>query len=220
LKKSDYVVTAAFISTFLWFSINALYPWIGWLYINVLISGGALAWAALRWDAPGYIREGAMIGFGSAFIYLAVNGLLVRVALILDYLRKDVLIFYTPLSVILTWGLMITLAIYLYRRMREFIGNFYLPALVIGILAFAVTLGLNELGNIGRLWNWNMLRVPRPILNSTPFYVLIANFLVPFAAPYILGGNPIIEIFRCGVTISVLQLLCFVIFRMLFFSPL
>jgi len=220
LKKSDYVVTAAFISTFLWFSINALYPWIGWLYINVLISGGALAWAALRWNAPGYIREGAMIGFGSAFIYLAVNGLLVRVALILDYLRKDVLIFYTPLSVILTWGLMITLAIYLYRRMREFIGNFYLPALVIGILAFAVTLGLNELGNIGRLWNWNMLRVPRPILNSTPLYVLIANFLVPFAAPYILGGNPIIEIFRCGVTISVLQLLCFVIFRTLFFSPL
>lgn len=220
MNRNDYAVTIAFISTFVWFSVNALRVWVGWLYINFIISGGVLAWAAIRWDTPGYLKTGAMIGLGSAFIYSAVDRLFVKMALILEYLRRDIPIFSTPLSVVLTWALMIMLAVYLYQRMREFIGNFYLPALVIGSLAFAVTVGLSELGSMGRIWTWNMLRVPRPILGSTPLYVPIANFLVPFVSPYILSGNPVIGVLRCAIAISALQLLSFMTFRALFFTVL
>ena len=45
LRRADWAVMAAFISTFLWFSVNALVVWIGWLYLNLAISAAVLSWS-------------------------------------------------------------------------------------------------------------------------------------------------------------------------------
>jgi len=211
LRRADWAVMAAFISTFLWFSVNALVVWIGWLYLNLAISAAVLTLAALRWDGPGYLKHGVIAAIGGALIYSIVDRLFVRMVMVLSYLRRDVPVFSTPLSVVLTWALMIEIGIYLYLRMREFTGRFYIPALIIGALAFASTIGLSELGSAGRIWVWNISRAPRPFIAHTPLYTALANFFVPFTAPYVVQHR-IIGAIRCGVAISAIQLACYIFF--------
>lgn len=211
LRRADLAVIAAFISTFLWFSINTLFVWIGWIYLNLASSTALLTLAALKWDSPGYLKHGVIAALGGALIYSVVDRLFVKMVMVLSYLRKDLTVFSTPLSVVLTWALMIELGIYIYLRMREFMGRFYIPALIIGILAFVSTVGLSELGSFGRIWVWNISRTPKPLIAHTPLYAALANFFVPFTAPYVVQHR-IIGAIRCGVAISAIQLACYVFF--------
>ena len=134
---------------------------------------------------------------------------------------KDIPIFATPLSVVLTWICCLTIVIYLYQRLRSVFGKFYIPALLTAISAFCASVVLSNLGH--RIWIWNFGATASPGIGTTPLFVPVGVSVTFLLSPYILGGqriarrfrlsdNPIAAGIRCAVIMSMLIYLSFRIF--------
>jgi len=116
----------------------------------------------------------------------------------------------------------IIITMYFYQRLRSVFGRAYIPAILTGLCASIACVILNYLGDLARLWVWNV-GFPKvsPVIGSTPIFVPIAFLITFLFSPYIQGGqritrriaisnNPIASGLRCSI---ILVVTIFMLFR-------
>jgi len=224
-NRTDFIVIVMSALSLIAFAINTRLASIIPLYLNSVIVLGTFTYCAIRRDATGKIRQSLIIGSVAGVFYTFVDSIFVEEQMLV-YLRKDVNIFSTPLSIVLTWICGIVIAIYLYLRLRSFFSRFYIPSVLTGTAAFLLSVVFHYLAEHGRLWIWNARNVPlSPAILSTPLFVPVALFLTFFISPYIVGGqriskrigltdNPLVAGFRCAVIMAMtVHISLFIVFR-------
>lgn len=211
-NHTDFIVIGASALILIAFAINTRLASIIPLYLNGFIVLGVLTYWAIRKDATGRLRRSLIIGGAAGILYTFVDSVLVSEQMIM-YLRRDVKIFATPASIVMTWICCITIAIYLYLRLRSVFSRFYIPSALTGAIAFLSSAILHYLGDGARLWIWNA-RSLSPSILSTPLFVPVALCLTFLLSPYIVGGqritkriglttNPLVAGFRCAVILAI-----------------
>jgi len=212
-NRTDFIVIGASALSLIAFAINTRLASIIPLYLNGIIVLGIFTYWAIRKDTTGRLKRSLIIGGVAGTFYTFVDSVFVSEQMII-YLRRDVKIFATPASIVLTWICCITIAIYLYLRLRSVFSRFYIPSALTGAIAFLSSVILHYLGEHARLWVWNARSVPlSPSILSTPLFVPVALFLTFFLSSYIVGGqritkrigltsNPLVAGFRCAVILA------------------
>ncbi len=215
ITQTDKAVIIASITTFLTFLINAKLGSTWLLYLNVLVVVGLFGYASRPWNPLSYLSRSAIFGAIAAITYIPLDWLFSQNVKLLSYLSlRDIRIAAVPLSLLLTWMIAITIIIYIYHRLNASWEKPYIPAVVIGSVAFVGSTVFDQFGS-ARLWNWNAIRFSYvPYIGSVPVCVPIALALTFLLSPYyfrrhhvVVGG------IRCGLFIGIMQLLCFMLFR-------
>lgn len=224
-NRTDFIVIGMSALSLIAFAINTRLASIIPLYLNSVIVLGIFTYRAIRRDATGKLRRSLIIGSIAGISYTFMDSVFVDEQIII-YLRKDVNIFATPLSIVLTWICGIIIAVYLYMRLRSIFSRFYIPSALTGAAVFLLSIAFHYLAEHARLWIWNARSVPlSPAILSTPLFVPVALFLSFFLSPYIVGGqritrrigltdNPIVAGFRCAVILAMMvHISMFIVFR-------
>ncbi len=212
--QTDKAVIIASIITFLTFLINAKLGSIWLLYLNVLVVVGVFSYASRPWNQLSHLSLSAIFGVIASITYIPLDLLFSKHVELLSYLsRRDILIAAVPLSLLLTWMIAITIIIYIYHRLNEVWERSYIPAVVVGSIAFVGSTIFDQCGS-ARLWNWNALRFSSfPYIGSVPVCVPIALALTFLLSPYYLRRHHIVVgAIRCGLFIGIMQFLCFLLF--------
>ena len=219
VNHTDLIVAGACVLTLLVFVGNASLDSVIPLYLQSLTVLGVFLYWSLRNDAAGMLRRGLVIGGTAGLFYTFVDTMFVDAGII-TYLRRDIKIFATPVSVALVWMYCITIGIYCYLRLRSVFGRFYVPSAVTALCAFLSGAVFCHLGDRARLWVWNIGVPSSPAIGSTPLFVPVALFITFFLSPYIVGGqrilgrvrlgeNPIAGGLRCAIMLALTTFLSF-----------
>ena len=215
ITQTDKAVIIASITTFLTFLINAKLGSIWLLYLNVLVVVGVFAYASRPWDSLSNLSRSAIFGVIASITYIPLDWLFSRRVVLLSYLSpRDIQIAAVPLSLLLTWMIAITIIIYIYHRLSAIWERTYIPALVVGGVAFVGSTIFDQFGS-ARLWNWNAIRLSYfPYIGSVPVFVPVALALTFLLSPYYLRRHHIVVgAIRCGLFIGIMQFLCFLLFH-------
>jgi len=227
VNRTDLIVIGACGLSLTVFSVNTRLDSVIPLYFNSFIVLAVFIYWAIRKDATGILKRSLIIGGIGGFFYTFVDRLFVNVWIIVKYLRKDIKVFETPVSIVLVWIYCITIAIYLYLRLRSVFSRFYIPAVLTGASAFLSGVVLDHLAGRARLWVWlwniELMPSPSPSFGSVPLFVPVALFVTFFLSPYIVGGqrvsarirlsdNPIAAGLRCAIILAMTMYLSFRIF--------
>ena len=216
ITQTDKAVIIACVTTFLTFLINAKLGSIWLLYLNVLVVVGVVGYASQAWDEFSHLSRSAIFGVIASITYIPLDWLFsLRVGL-LSYLLglRDIRIAAVPLSLLLTWVIAITIIIYIYQRLNAIWGRPYIPAVVVGSVAFVGSTIFDQFGS-ARLWNWNATPLSHfPYIGSVPVFVPIALALTFLLSPYYFRSHHIIVGgIRCGLFIGMMQFFCFLLFH-------
>ena len=215
ITQTDKAVIIASLTTFLTFLINAKLGSIWLLYLNVLVVVGVFGYASRPWNQLSHLSRSAIFGVIASITYIPLDLLFSKHVELLSYLsRRDILIAAVPLSLLLTWLIAITIIIYIYHRLNEVWERPYIPALIVGSIAFVGSTIFDQFGS-ARLWNWNALRFSAfPYIGSVPVCVPIGLGLTFLLSPYYLRSHHIVVgAIRCGLFIGIMQFLCFLLFH-------
>ena len=213
ITQTDKAVIIASITTFLTFLINVKLGSIWLLYLNVLVVVGVFGYVSRPWNQLSDLSRSAIFGAIAAITYIPLDWLLSRRVTLLFYLTRDIRIAAVPLSLLLTWMIVITIIIYVYYRLNDLWERPYIPAVIVGIIAFVGSTIFDQLGS-ARLWNWNAIHLSySPYIGSVPISVPIALALTFLLSPYYLRSYLVVGGIRCGLFIGVMQFLCFMLFR-------
>lgn len=215
LNNTDKTVSAAVGFTFFTFLVNVKLDSIIIVYLNAIVVLGLFGYSIWRLDGLKILRHSLIIGAIAAVTYLPIDNLFgsLKSLGLITYLKHDLLLGITPLHIFLNWICLITIALYFYQRLRGIFDKVYLPMLLTGVVVSGGSIILTVLGNYASLWLWNATGfAPSPFIGSLPLFVPIGLFLTFLFSPYfvvnILAGG-----IRCGVTLGLMQFLCFVAFR-------
>ena len=215
ITQTDKAVILASITTLLTFLMNAKFGSIWLLYLNVLVVVGMFSYASRSWDRLSHLSRSAIVGVIASTTYLPLDLLFSEHVKLLSYLSlRDIRIAAVPLSLLLTWMIVITMIIYIYHRLNDIWERPYIPALLVGSIAFVGSTILDQFGS-ARLWNWNAMRFSYfPYIGSVPVCVPIALALTFLFSPYYLRRHHIVVGgIRCGLFIGIMQLLSFMLFH-------
>jgi hypothetical protein len=215
ITQTDKAVITASITTFLTFLINAKLGSIWLLYLNFLVVVGVFGYASRPWDQLSHLTRSAIFGVIASITYIPLDWLFSRRVALLAYLSSgDIRIAAVPLSLLLTWMIVITIIIYIYHRFNAILERPYIPAMVVGSIAFVGGTIFDQFGS-ARLWNWNAIRFSSfPYIGSVPVCVPIALALTFLLTPYYLRRHHIVVGgIRCGLFIGIMQFLCFLLFH-------
>ena len=215
ITQTDKAVIIASIATFVTFLINAKLGSIWLLYLNVLVVATLFGYASRPWNRSSHLSRSAIVGVVASITYLPLDWLFSKNVELLSYLSlRDIRIAAVPLGLLLTWIVAITITIYIYHRLSEICERSYIPALIVGGIAFAGSTIFDQLGS-ARLWNWNAIRFSYfPYIGSVPISVPIALALTFLLSPYYLRRyHIIVGGIRCGLFIGIMQFLCFLLFH-------
>ena len=215
ITQTDKAVIIASITTFVTFLINAKLGSIWLLYLNVLVVATLFGYASRPWNQSSHLSRSAIVGVVASITYLPLDWLFSKNVELLSYLSlRDIRIAAVPLGLLLTWIVAITIIIYIYHRLSEICERSYIPALIVGGIAFAGSTIFDQLGS-ARLWNWNAIRFSYfPYIGSVPISVPIALALTFLLSPYYLRRyHIIVGGIRCGLFIGIMQFLCFLLFH-------
>ncbi len=214
ITQTDKAVIIASITTFLTFLMNAKLGSIWLLYLNVLVVVGVFGYASRPWNQLSHLSRSAIFGVIASITYIPLDLLFSKHVELLSYLsRRDILIAAVPLSLLLTWMVAITIIIYIYHRLNEVWERPYIPAVIVGSIAFVGSTIFDQFGS-ARLWNWNALRFSAfPYIGSVPVCVPIGLALTFLLSPYYLRRHHIVVgAIRCGLFIGIMQFFCFLSF--------
>ena len=215
ITQTDKAVIIASISTFLTFLINAKLGSIWILYLNVLVAVGVFGYAGRPWRQLSHLSRSAIFGVVASITYIPLDWLFSRRVTLLSYLSPaDIRIAAVPLSLLLTWMIVITALIYIYHRLNAIWEKPYIPAIVGGGIAFVGSTLFDQLGS-ARLWNWNAIRFSDfPYIGSVPASVPVALALTFLLTPYYLRRyHIVVGGIRCGLFIGIMQFFCFLVFH-------
>ena len=215
ITQSDKAVIIASITTFLTFLMNAKLGSIWLLYLNVLVVVGVFGYASRPWDTFSHLSRSATFGVIASIIYIPLDWLFSQNVKLLFYLSpRDIRIAAVPVSLLLTWMVVITIIIYIYHRLNDIWERPHIPAVIVAGIAFVGSTVFDQLGS-ARLWNWNVMRFPDfPYIGSVPVSVPIALALTFLLSPYYLRRHHIVVGgIRGGLFIGIMQFLCFIVFH-------
>ena len=215
ITQTDKAVIIASITTFLTFLMNAKLGSIWLLYLNVLVVVGVFGYASRPWDQLSHLSRSAIFGVVASITYIPLDWLFSRRVMLLFYLSsRDIQIAAVPLSLLLTWMIAITIIIYIYHRLNAIWERPYIPAVIVGSVAFVGSTIFDQFGS-ARLWNWNAIRLSDfPYIGSVPVFVPIALALTFLLSPYYLRRyHIVVGGIRCGLFIGIMQFLCFMLFH-------
>ena len=215
ITQTDKAVIIASITTFLTFLINAKLGSIWLLYLNVLVVVSVFGYTSRPWNQLSHLSRSAIFGIIASITYIPLDWLFSQNVKLLSYLSlRDISIAAVPLSLLLTWMVAITMVIYIYHRLNEIWEKPYIPAVLVGSIAFVGSTIFDQFGS-ARLWNWNAMRFSSfPYIGSVPICVPIALALTFLLSPYYLRKHHIVVgAIRCGLFIGIMQLLCFMLFH-------
>ena len=215
ITQTDKAVITASITTFLTFLINAKLGSIWLLYLNFLVVVGVFGYVSRPWDQLSHLSRSAIFGVIASITYIPLDWLFSRRVALLAYLSSgDIRIAAVPLSLLLTWMIVTTIIIYIYHRFNAIWERPYIPAMVVGSIAFVGSTIFDQFGS-ARLWNWNAIRFSSfPYIGSVPVCVPIALALTFLLTPYYLRRHHIVVGgIRCGLFIGIMQFLCFLLFH-------
>lgn len=214
ITQTDKAVIIASTTTFLTFLINAKFGSIWLLYLNVLAVVGVFGYVSRPWNQLSHLSRSAIFGALAAITYLPLDWLFSRRVTLLFYLTRDIRIAAVPLSLLLTWMIAITIIIYIYHRLNEIWERPYIPAVIVGSIAFVGSTIFDQFGS-ARLWNWNAIHLSySPYIGSVPVSVPIALALTFLLSPYYLRRHYlVVGGIRCGLFIGIMLFLCFMLFR-------
>ena len=215
ITQTDKAVIIASITTFLTFLLNAKFGSIWLLYLNFLVVMGVFGYAIRPWDQLSHLSRSAIVGVIASITYIPLDLLFSEHVKLLSYLSlHDIQIAAVPLSLLLSWMVAITIIIYIYHRLNEIWESPYIPAVIVGSIAFVGSTVFDQFGS-ARLWNWNAMRFSYfPYIGSVPVCVPIALALTFLLSPYYLRGHHIVVgAIRCGLFIGIMQFLCFLLFH-------
>ena len=215
ITQTDKAVIIASITTFLTFLINAKLGSIWLLYLNFLVVVGVFGYVSRPWDQLSHLTRSAIFGVIASITYIPLDWLFSRRVALLAYLSSgDIRIAAVPLSLLLTWMIVITIIIYIYHRFSAIWERSYIPAVIVGGIAFAGSTIFDQFGS-ARLWNWNAIRFSSfPYIGSVPVCVPMALALTFLLTPYYLRRHHIVVGgIRCGLFIGIMQFLCFLSFH-------
>ena len=215
ITQTDKAVTIASITTFLTFLINAKLGSIWLLYLNVLVVAGIFGYAGRPWNQRSQLSRSTIFGVIASITYIPLDWLFSRQVLLLFYLSpRDIRIAAVPLSLLLTWMIAITIIIYIYHRLNAIWERPYIPAVIVGSIAFVGSTIFDQFGS-ARLWNWNATRLSSfPYIGSVPVFIPIGLALTFLLSPYYLRRHHIVVGgIRCGLFIGIMQFLCFLLFH-------
>ena len=154
ITQTDKTVIIASITTFLAFLLNAKLGSVWLLYLNVIVVVGVFGYASRPWDRLSHLSRSAICGVIASITYIPLDWLFSRRVALLSYLSSgDIRIAAVPLSLLLTWMIVITIIVYIYHRFNAIWEQPYIPAVIVGSLAFVGSTIFDQLGS-ARLWNW------------------------------------------------------------------
>jgi len=229
LNKTDFLVISACLLSLIAFSINIFLSSVIPLYFNaIVILGAFLYWVLWKKDPSGILQKSLIIGSSAGILYIFLDNIFVN-QMIIVYLRtEDLKITGTPISLILTWMYSISISLYIYQRLRGFFGEFYIPSILTGTVAFLSIILFDFLGNKARIWEWPwniaFMASKPPYIFTTPLFFPIALFLTFFLSPWIIGGqritrfhigfsdNPLVGGIRFAVILATTMFLFFRVF--------
>lgn len=221
LNKTDFVVIGASLLSLIVFLVNTALDSIIPVYLNAVIILAAFLYWSLKKDSVGILQKSLIIGSLGGVLYTFLDNIFVNARIIM-YLRSEDIKVYgeygTPISIILTWMYSITIALYLYQRLRFSFGKFYIPSIITGASAFIFGILFDYLGSNARLWVWvwniNTMASKPTDIGTTPLFFPVALFSTFFLSPWILGGqsitsfrlgfsdNPFVAGIRCAVILA------------------
>ena len=215
ITQTDKAVITASITTFLTFLINAKLGSIWLLYLNFLVVVGVFGYVSRPWDQLSHLSRSTIFGVIASITYIPLDWLFSRRVALLAYLSSgDIRIAAVPLSLLLTWMIVTTIIIYIYHRFNAILERPYIPAVIVGSIAFVGSTIFDQFGS-ARLWNWNAIRFSSfPYIGSVPVCVPMAFALTFLLTPYYLRRHHIVVGgVRCGLFIGIMQFLCFLLFH-------
>ncbi len=215
ITQTDKAVIIASITTFLTFLINAKLGSIWLLYLNFLVVVGVFGYVSRPWDQLSHLTRSAIFGVIASITYIPLDWLFSRRVALLAYLSSgDIRIAAVPLSLLLTWMIVITIIIYIYHRFNAVWERPYIPAVIVGSIAFVGSTIFDQFGS-ARLWNWNAIRFSSFLyIGSVPVCVPMALALTFLLTPYYLRRyHIVVGGIRCGLFIGIMQFLCFLSFH-------
>ena len=214
ITQTNKVVLIASITTFLTFLLNAKLGSVWLLYLNFLVVLGVFGYASRPWDPLSHLTRSAIVGVIASITYIPLDWLFSRRVALLSYLSAgDIRIAAVPLSLLLTWMIVITIIIYIYYRLNAIWERPYIPAVIVGSIVFVGSTIFDQFGS-ARLWNWNAVRFPDfPYIGSVPVCVPIGLALTFLLSPYYLRSHIVVGAIRCGLFIGIMQFLCFLSFH-------
>ena len=236
--KTDKAVFAVTGTTLLTFLIASRIGTIWILYPNVLIATSLCVYCIWQINEDdSLLLSSSIFGIATTLTYVPMDWLFSRKALLIFYLRPDLLTnLTTPIGIILNWIVFATLAAYCYQRLTMIFRIRFAPEtdnprigftgaamLAAGVTGIGAAVGSNIIYAFGEshLWLWNATQVDRiPQIASVPVFVPV-SFLVTFLlCPYFFGvaGGFLREQhagvagIRCGIFMGALQFFSFLLF--------
>ncbi|MBD3182296.1 hypothetical protein GF312_08390 [Candidatus Poribacteria bacterium] len=213
-NRTDIIVVGVCLLFMLVLYINTFLDSIIPVYIACVLGFAILGlWGFIK-DPTDMLKRSLIIGWIGGFFYTFIDRFMVEMGII-TYLRQDVNILATPLSIVFVWMYFIAMMTYLYQRFCSRFGKFYIPTIITSVSAFAAILLLDYLADQARLWVWNTGIPPSPSLGNTPLFVPIGFGVTFLLSPYIIGGqritrrftisgHPIAAGLRCAILMSVM----------------
>jgi hypothetical protein len=245
LNQSDKAVIAACGSTFLTFLIETQFGSVWFLYLNLLFTAGIFGYAIRKEsEYASHLSRSLLFGVAAVLVYAPLDW---KFTVELERLTKGRLVYYlhpdipwmptAPLSIILTWVIMIAVTIYLYQRVNAITANIYISAAVTGIVVLVGSTVLGQLGSarflwfqdgevtltdleqiVGstRLWAWDANLVGRfPHIGAVPILVPLTLFFTFLLSPYFWykQQHPVVAGLRCGIFMGAILVLNFLVIR-------
>ncbi len=114
INHTDIVVAGASLLSIIIMTINTLFYSVIPLYISDIVTIGAFLYWSIRKDSTKFLVRSLIMGGIVGVLYTFLDSLFAEVE-ITTYLRNDVKILSTPVSVVLFWTFFITTMMYLYH---------------------------------------------------------------------------------------------------------
>ena len=222
MNRTDIIVFLACLLSLFVSLFNMSLDSVALTYIDCIVVLVVFTYWALRKDPTEKLKSSLTIGSIGGVLYIFVDKYFVMLRII-TYLRPDVKLLLTPVSVVLIWICYITVMMYLYHRFRSIIGIFPIPAILTAAAAFGSAILLSYFAGEARLWVWNTGVPAMPSISSTPLFVPVAFAATFLLSPYIVGGqrfsarvglskHPVAAGLRCAIVMSLFVYVSFRIF--------
>lgn len=225
--KTDKAVLTVALTTFLTFLLVFLLPirsfriraiWL--LYPNLLLAIGWFGYLIrtrpkiAENESEDLLWQSVLFGGIATVTYLPMDWLFSKKVRFIIYRSSDFFGNYTtPIGLILTWGLLGTLAVYCYQRLQMFGFHRFVASGITGIAAAVGSLVIYGLGK--ELWEWNALRVDHiPNIASVPIFMPITFLLTFILCPYYYHRKQpaLVAGMRCGLFMGITMFLSFIVF--------
>jgi hypothetical protein len=230
LNKTDFIVMGASLLSLIVFIVNTFLKSVIPLYFNGIVILGVFLYWSLKEDPAGILRKSLIIGSLGGMLYTLLDNIFVN-QLVIIYLRtKDLEIYGTPISIILTWMYSISIGLYLYQRLRSYFNKFYIPSVLTGLSGSIFGILFDYLGNKALIWQWpwniNLMPSKPLFIGTAPIFFPVAIFCTFFLSPWMIGGqrvttlrlgfsdNPVVGGIRFAVILASTMYIFFRIFGM------